>query len=231
MRDRRVAHQRCAGIGAEAGDDVDRTGRHTCLMQPLGEQQRRERRRLGRLGDHGTTGGQRGRHAAHEGRARVIPRNDLRGDADRLALGPARQAGAERNGAAFQLVGDAGVIFEQPDAGPYVAARLGQRLARIDSLDHRKIIAALSDQRGGPVKHLAARRRRRVAPDGQPLLRRLDGARHVLALAGAEAGEGLAVAGVVALQPVAVAVGDDPAADEMPVRQARKRAFGKIGLD
>ena len=94
--DARVPHEVRAGRRPVARHDVDDAGRKSHLGRELRQPERRRRRLCVRLDDDGATGGEcrgelPGRH--HE---RVVPRDDLRGDADGLLQRVGEQRAADR---------------------------------------------------------------------------------------------------------------------------------------
>jgi hypothetical protein len=121
------------------GHDVRHTGRQLGLLEDLRQQQRRQRRRLGRLEDRGVAARERGRELPGRHQQREVPRHDLPDDP--VGLVPAPRHGV------LQLVGPAGVVEEvrrgQRDVD---VARLADRLAAVDRLDHRQLARALLDE-------------------------------------------------------------------------------------
>ena len=80
----RVADQRRARLLAVAGDDVEHAGRQAGLQRQLGQAQSRERRLLGGF-EHGRAAGGESRGQRAGGHAeRVVPGDDVGGDAQRL---------------------------------------------------------------------------------------------------------------------------------------------------
>ena len=136
-------------VGAGAGDDVDDAGRQLGLLADLGEQQRGERRGLGRLEHDGVAGRERRRDLPGQHHQREVPRDDLAGDAERLRV-------RAETGVA-ELVGPARVV-EEPlrDERDVDVARLLDRLAVVERLQHRELAAALGDDAGDAVEVLGA---------------------------------------------------------------------------
>ena len=125
-----------APVRAVAGDDVDDARRQLGLAEHVAEEQRGERRRLGRLQHDGVAGGERGRELPREHQQREVPRDDLPGDAERP-----RRAVRER---VLELVGPAGVVEEVRGGERQVdVARLLDRLAAVQRLEHRELARAL----------------------------------------------------------------------------------------
>ena len=75
--------RRSAGF-AKAVDDVDHAGRQTHFREPVRKFQRGERRLLGGLQNAGAARGQRRRQLPRGHQQRIVPGDDLPGDADRL---------------------------------------------------------------------------------------------------------------------------------------------------
>ena len=155
--DVRVLDQRAAGV-AGAGDDVDDAGRQVGLLADLGEQQRGQRRRLGRLEHDGVAAGERRRDLPGQHQQREVPRDDLAGDAERLGVRPEARV--------VELVGPARVVEEpgrhQRDVD---VARLADRLAVVERLEHRQLAGALLQDAGDPEQVLAALPGRQLGPD------------------------------------------------------------------
>ncbi len=140
------------GAGAAvAGDDVDDAGRQLGLAEDVAEEERRERRRLGRLEHDGVPGRERGRDLPGQHQQREVPRDDLAGDAERLRL-----AVRER---VLELVGPARVVEEVRRGERQVdVARLLDRLAAVQRLEHRELARALLQDARDPEEVLRALR-------------------------------------------------------------------------
>ena len=78
----RMLHQRRTAGLAEAGDNVDHSGRQANISQPVRHFQRRKRSLLGRLQHAGTARSQRGSKLPGGHQQRIIPRNNLPRDPD-----------------------------------------------------------------------------------------------------------------------------------------------------
>ena len=143
-----VLDERAAGL-ARAGDDVDDARREVGLLADLGEEQRGERRGLGGLEHHGVAGGERRRDLPRQHEQREVPRDDLRGDAERLRVGS--EPGV------LELVGPAGVVEEvRGDERDVDVARLLDRLAVVEGLEHRELARALLHEAGDAEEVLRA---------------------------------------------------------------------------
>ncbi len=125
------------GAGAAvAGDDVDDSGGKLGLAQDVAEEERGERGRLRRLEHDGVAARERGRDLPREHEQREVPRDDLARDAD--GLRPAVREGV------LELVGPAGVVEEVRRGERKVdVARLLDRLAAVERLEHRELAGAL----------------------------------------------------------------------------------------
>ena len=145
-----------APVRAVARDDVDDAGRQLRLTQDVAEQERAERRRLGGLQHDGVAARERRRDLPREHQQREVPRDDLPGDADRLRL-PVREG-------VLELVGPAGVVEEVRGRERKVdVARLLDRLAAVQRLEHGELARALLQDARDPeqvLRALGARQRR-----------------------------------------------------------------------
>ena len=111
-------------------------GRKLGLAQDVAEEERRERRRLGRLEHDRVPGRERRRDLPREHEQREVPRDDLAGDAERARL-------AVREGV-LELVRPARVVEEVRGGERQVdVARLADRLAAVQRLEHRELARAL----------------------------------------------------------------------------------------
>ena len=148
--DVRVRDERGAGA-AVAGDDVDDARRQLRLAQDVAEEQRGQRRRLGRLEHDGVAARERRRDLPREHQQREVPRDDLAGDADR-----ARRPVRER---VLELVGPARVVEEVRGGEREVdVARLLDRLAAVQRLEHGELARALLEDARDPEQVLRALR-------------------------------------------------------------------------
>ena len=150
-----VRGERRARLAAEPGDDVERAVGQPAAGRELGDAQQRQARVLGRLDDAGVAGGERAADAAPEDLQRVVPRDDVAGDAVRLAPGEHRVALGIRQRLAVELVAGAAVELEVAGAGDDVGARLRHRLAAVARLEPGELVGVVGDR---------ARQRRELAP-------------------------------------------------------------------
>ncbi len=164
---------RCAPVDAVAGDDVDDARRHLRLAADVGEEERGQRRRLGGLEHDGVAARERRRDLPREHQQREVPRDDLRGDAER-SRPPAGEG-------VLELVGPAGVVEEVGRREREVdVARLLDRLAAVERLRDGELAGALLEDPRDPEQHLRPLGRLPGAPRLERLARGVDRARDVL---------------------------------------------------
>ena len=94
--DARMLDEVGAGGRAVTGDDVDRAGREADLRRELGEPQRGHRRLRVGLEHDRATGRERRRELPGRHQQRVVPGDDLAGDADRLLQRVGEERAADR---------------------------------------------------------------------------------------------------------------------------------------
>ena len=135
------------------------------------ELERRERREAGGLQDDGVAGGQRGTKLPRGDRDREVPGDDQRDHPERLAERHVDAAG-DRDGAAEEALGGAGVVVEDVDDHDDLAARIADRLADVARLESRQLVRVVGHGRGEAAQELcpvarchgAPRRKRRLGP-------------------------------------------------------------------
>ena len=130
------SHDGGAGGRAVAGHDVDHAVRNAGLLREPRHPQAGERRLLGRLHDDRATGRQRRAPLPGDHQRREVPGNDLADDADRLAPRVGEVIAADRNRAALNLVGPAGVVAQRVDHQRNVGLRaslIGLPLSSVSS--------------------------------------------------------------------------------------------------
>jgi ParB family chromosome partitioning protein len=175
-----VTDERGAGLGAEAGEDVDEAGRD----QVGGAEAELDDARggeLGRLKHDGVAGRERRRDLQRGRDQRRVP-GDQRGDhADRLALGPDAQAGvAGRDVVAVGGPREPGVVAEDRDRGRHVGHRgLAQRAPVLGRQQRRPVGVGL-DPVGDRGQQRLALGRAAGAPAPQGAARGDDGLVDVL---------------------------------------------------
>ena len=162
--DARMLREREPGLAAEPGDDVERAVGEAGAGRELGDAQERQARVLGRLDDARVARRERAAHAAPEDLHRVVPRDDVAGDAVRLAPRQHRVAGRVGNRLAVQLVGRAAVELEVARARDDVGARLLHRLAAIARLEPRELVGVVGDRARERHEPAALLDRRELAP-------------------------------------------------------------------
>ena len=148
-----------APVRAVAGDDVDDARRQAGLDADFGEGERGERREFGGLQHHRIAAGERRRDLPGEHQQRKVPRDDLTADAHRLGAG--KLAGDQRGPARMVVE----VARDERNVG---VARLADRLAVVDRLQHRQEALALLDQPRQRVKRAGAR----IAGERAPAFKR-----------------------------------------------------------
>ncbi len=119
-----VTRERCARLLAIARHDVEGAGRKADLEREATDDEGREAGILGGFDDAGIAHRKRCADRAAEDLRRVVPGNDVTGDAERLAEGHHRVAVEIGQRFAVDLVGGAGIELEIARQGDDVGARL-----------------------------------------------------------------------------------------------------------
>ena len=128
------------------------------------EREHRERRLLGRLQHRRAAGADRRRQLPRRHQQRVVPRDDLPGDADRLAQREAHRVVGHRDDVAVNLRREAAVVLEaRRDVGD-VELGLDDRLAGVARLELGELVGALAHDLRELEQDAAAILRRRVLP-------------------------------------------------------------------
>lgn len=147
---------RVAGQGgsrlAVAGDDVQDAWRQAALQGDPADLQRGERGFGGRLEHHRAARGECRGGPASGVLERVVERDDLAGDADRLADRVVDQAGPEGDRRAAQLVGYARVELEVAGRRLDIGLGLAERFADVLALQAGQPFALVADGLGDPVE-------------------------------------------------------------------------------
>ena len=183
-----VGIDECGAGRAVTGDDVDHARRQLRLAEHVAEEQSGQRRRLGRLEHDGVARRERGSDLPREHQQREVPGDDLAGDAERLRR-------AVRKGV-LELVGPACVVEEVRGGERQVdVARLLDRLAAVQRLEHGELARALGEDAGDPEHVLRALGAGQLRPAPERFARRRDGVVHVGRARLRDLGERLLVAG------------------------------------
>ncbi len=164
MRDARMGAQRRARFMTVATDHVDRALRKTHLGRQFRQAQQRQAGVLGGLDHTGVARRQGGTDAAAEDLHRVVPGNDVPGDAMGLAHREHGIAGLIGQGLAMQLVGGPGVVLEIARQGRGIGAGHLQRLAGVPGLDLRQLFVVLQHRLAQARQQAPALQGRQAAP-------------------------------------------------------------------
>ena len=160
-----------AGRRAVAGDDVDRPGGEPDLGRELREPKRRRRCLRVGLEDDGAAGRERRRELPRGHQQRVVPRNDLAGDADRLLQRVGEDRAADRVGAAGDRRDRRGVEAEVLDGAEELCLRRGDRLADVARLELGELLPVRGNRVRQRVQEARALVRGRLAPVARRALR------------------------------------------------------------
>src|SRR2546427_14133 len=152
-----------AGDFAHAINDVHSTRRKPGLFEPGSDLQRSKGRLLRRFQHAGAPGGKRGSEFPRGHQQRVIPGNDLAGDAHRFAQGETQ--GVCRNGihVAENFVRKSRVVFVTSGHVRDIVFRFDDGLACVAALDFREMRGILPDFLSQFVEQAAARVSSRAA--------------------------------------------------------------------
>src|SRR5581483_10870515 len=162
--DARVLDEIRAGRRPVARDDVDRARREADLVRELGDPQHAERRLWIRLQDDGAARGERRRELPHGHQERVVPRHDLRADADGLLQGVREERAADRVRAAGDRPDDGREEAEVLGRARNLGLHRGDRLADVPRLELRELLAVRRDRVGERMEQARALVRRRLPP-------------------------------------------------------------------
>ena len=159
-----MAGQRRAGLLAEAGDDIQRALGQARGGGDLGEAQRRQAGVLCRLEHRRIAHRQRRGDGAADHLRRVVPGNDVRRDAERLAHQADVVPADEGDHLAMHLVGRGAVVLEVARQHRDVVARGAHRLAGVARLDARQLVGIIEHRLADLHQHAAALGCRHAAP-------------------------------------------------------------------
>ncbi len=160
-----VPRERVAHLMAVARHDVEGAGRKADLGRQLRHADQRQAGVFGRLHHARVARRQGAAHAAPEDLHRVVPRDDVAGNAVRLAPGEDAVAVLVGDGLAVQLVAGAGVELEVAHQRQRVGARLLDGLAAVALLDERQFVDVLGDLLRELVEQAAAVGGAHLVPD------------------------------------------------------------------
>ncbi len=155
---------RRAGGVARAGDDVDHAGRQAGVGEAGRQRERGQRRLFRRLQHRRAAGADRRRELPRRHQQRVVPRDDLAGDADRLAQREAHRIVGHRDDVAVNLRRQAAVVLEAGGDVGDVELGFDDRLAGVAGLELGELVAARAHDLRQLEQHAAAVLRRRVLP-------------------------------------------------------------------
>ena len=160
----RVGDEIRAGGRPVAGNDVDDARRNPDLDRELRETERRQRRRRIGLEDDRAPGRERRRELPAGHHHRVVPGDDLRADADRLAQRVEEERPAERMRAARDRRGGGGEEPEVLGRDSHLGLDARDRLADVARFEFRQLLAVRVDCVGQRVQEPRALGRGRLAP-------------------------------------------------------------------
>ena len=142
-----VQGESLARLFAEAGDDVEHSGRQPRLQRELTQANRGQRGLLGRLQHDRVAGQQRRRELPRTDDERVVPGNDGRDDSERLAANERQVIGSGRGNLVVELVGELGIVGNTVGGKRYIdSERVADRLADIERLQRREALQVRSHQ-------------------------------------------------------------------------------------
>ena len=163
---RRVAHDAASGLSAagerdfvdelargervtdhRAGSehDVHDAGRKLELLEDRRQANHRQRREFCGLEDADVARRERRRELPHRHEQRIVPRNDLSADADRLAHGEGLRGRGHVEGLSVRLRREARVVAETVGGVDRVVLGLAQRLAVVERVDAHELVAMRVD--------------------------------------------------------------------------------------
>ncbi len=160
-----MSGQCIADGGTWPGDAVQDAVRQSCLRGQLGEPQRRQRRLRSGLQHNGIARRQRRPQLPGRDDQRVVPGHDRGNDADRFAGNERQGLGAGWADLPEDLVDQLGVPLERRSAARHVdRQRVADRLADVERLEQRELLAIATDQLRESEEDALAVLRRLVGP-------------------------------------------------------------------
>ncbi|MDZ7748879.1 MAG: hypothetical protein U5K43_08520 [Halofilum sp. (in: g-proteobacteria)] len=152
-----MAPERLARAGTVAGDHVEHPARHARLVGELGDAHRGHRGLLGRLDDHAVARGQGRTQLPREHHQREVPRQHRADHPDGLAHDHRHGVVADRRGLVVDLVDGLGVPQDALDGLGHVdRGAVADRLARVQALHHRELVAVALQQLAQAHHHALA---------------------------------------------------------------------------
>ena len=144
--------------------DVDDARRQPGVGEAPGELEDRDGRLFRRLEDDRAARAERRRDLPGRHQQRVVPRNDLRDDADRLAQREDHRVVGHGHDIAVNLGRHARVVLEARRGIRDVALRFDDGLAARERFERRELVGAIAQRPGDAQQDAAALVRRRVPP-------------------------------------------------------------------
>ena len=144
--DVRVLGQGRTGFFAQDADDVQSACGKACFKCQFGDAQTTHASVFGGFDHHGVTHGQRRRDAAAHHLCRVVPRNDVRGYAQRFAQQVDLVAVQKRNHFAVHFVGCTGIKLKVTGQHNHVVASRCHGLAGVFGFQQRQFFAMFGHQ-------------------------------------------------------------------------------------
>ena len=168
-------------VSPKSVDDVDDARRQPHFVKPVRKFQRGQRRLLGWLQNAGATRRDRGRQLPRRHQQRIIPRNDLRGHAHRLAQRETQRVRRHRIDVALNLRRQPAVVLKAGRHVGDIVFRFDDRLAGVAAFQVRKLRGVLPDLLGKLEQDAAAILRGGVTPRPgiESLARRIYGRVHI----------------------------------------------------
>ena len=205
------------GLGAGAGDHIQRARRQTRLDGQLGQAQDGKAGILGGFQHHRVAHGQRRAADPPEHLGGRIPRDDPAHHAQGFAKGQCRGPRIQRYLVAAELVDDAAVVFEIAGKDRHVEPRRFHQLADIARVKLGQRLVLAQDQRGHPGQNAAPFFRFGPGPGAgvEGRARAADGKVDVGGIALGDAGKDRAVRGAHHIAQPPGDRCDEPAVDEV----------------
>ena len=159
-----MLYQRRTGGFAEAGDDVDDAVGQAAVLEVLRQFESGEGRLLGGLQDAGAAGGQRGRQLPCGHQQRIVPGNDLSGDADGLLQRQAQRVVGNGIDVPGDLGRQAAVVLEAGGDVGHVVLGFDDGLAAVAGFEFGEGSGVLANGVGQLEEHATALLRGAATP-------------------------------------------------------------------